>query len=270
MMKTKLTLFVALLAAALFVGGCASTDNGIAAKPKYDFTDGLIAYYPLNGDAKDAGGNGLHGEPTNCKFVRVGSDPNNKAASFSGNGWIELPRVSSDEERKRNLNFGAGDFTYSAWIKTPHKQYARIVAQDWDSRMCRSISLRDGGKERSTISVSFLVSDDEEDSGIVTTGNNVTDNKWHHVVGVRKDIDFFLAIDGSVVAETRVHYAKVNRQKEVGSSDANAPVRIGARKSYKDAHTPYKGLIDNVRIYNRALSADEVKALYDLEKPKGK
>ena len=79
-MKTKLTLFVTVLAAALFMGGCASTDNGIAAKPKYDFTDGLIAYYPLNGDAKDAGGNGLHGESTNCKFVRVGTDPNNKAA----------------------------------------------------------------------------------------------------------------------------------------------------------------------------------------------
>jgi len=30
------------------------------------------------------------------------------------------------------------------------------------------------------------------------------------------------------------------------------------------------GSIDNVRIYNRALSAEEVKALYDLEKPKVK
>ena len=32
----------------------------------------------------------------------------------------------------------------------------------------------------------------------------------------------------------------------------------------------YKGSLDDVRIYNRALSAEEVKALYDLEKPKGK
>ena len=30
------------------------------------------------------------------------------------------------------------------------------------------------------------------------------------------------------------------------------------------------GSIDDVRIYNRALSDGEVKALYDLEKPKGK
>jgi hypothetical protein len=29
-----------------------------------------------------------------------------------------------------------------------------------------------------------------------------------------------------------------------------------------------EGSIDDVRIYNRALSAEEVKALYELEKPK--
>ena len=32
----------------------------------------------------------------------------------------------------------------------------------------------------------------------------------------------------------------------------------------------YKGSVDEVRIYNRALSDEEVKALYDLEKPKSK
>lgn len=131
---------------------------------------GLVAHYPFNGDAKDASGNDLDGKPTNCKFVPVGSDAKNKAASFSGNGWVELPR-------DKKLNFGAGDFTYSAWIKTPHKQKGQIVSQDWDSRMARAINLKDGGKERPTISVSFSVSDDEEDSGNVTTGNNVTDNK---------------------------------------------------------------------------------------------
>ena len=32
----------------------------------------------------------------------------------------------------------------------------------------------------------------------------------------------------------------------------------------------FTGQIDDVRIYNRALSAEEVKALYDFEKPKSK
>ena len=37
-----------------------------------------------------------------------------------------------------------------------------------------------------------------------------------------------------------------------------------------DSKQALKGSIDDVRIYNRALSAEEVKALYDLEKPKAK
>ena len=45
-MKTKLTLFITALAAALFGMGCAST------KPAF-VSDGLVAYYPFNGNAKD-------------------------------------------------------------------------------------------------------------------------------------------------------------------------------------------------------------------------
>ena len=54
-----------------------------------------------------------------------------------------------------------------------------------------------------------------------------------------------------------------------GSNIGNHGGRIGA-----DAHFPasyvFHGLIDDVRIYNRTLTAEEVKALYDLEKPKTK
>ena len=65
-MKTKLTLFVTVLAAALFLGGCEST-NGTnepadEEKPTVDpLKNGLVAYYPFNGDAKDASGNGNDG-----------------------------------------------------------------------------------------------------------------------------------------------------------------------------------------------------------------
>ena len=44
---------------------------------------------------------------------------------------------------------------------------------------------------------------------------------------------------------------------------------IGAQSETHDVHR-FRGSIDDVRIYNRALSAEEVKALYDLEKPKSK
>ena len=53
-MKTKLTLFVAVIAVALFGTGCASTEPAFV-------SDGLVAYYPFNGNAKDESGIGKEG-----------------------------------------------------------------------------------------------------------------------------------------------------------------------------------------------------------------
>ena len=54
MMKTKLTLFITVLTAALFGVGCVTTEPAFV-------SDGLMAYYPFNGNAKDESGNGNHG-----------------------------------------------------------------------------------------------------------------------------------------------------------------------------------------------------------------
>ena len=67
MIKTKLTLFVTVLAVALFGMGCASTSGSNEPAVKRKSTDdplkkGLMAYYPFNGNAEDESGNGNHGE----------------------------------------------------------------------------------------------------------------------------------------------------------------------------------------------------------------
>ena len=61
MMKTKLTLFVAVLAAALFGMGCASSS----------LNNGLVAYYPFNGNANDESGNQLHGTVQEDGFILI-------------------------------------------------------------------------------------------------------------------------------------------------------------------------------------------------------
>ena len=73
MMKTKLTLFVTVLAVALFGMGCASSS----------LNKGLVAYYPFNGNAKDESGNGNDGE---VNGATLGADRN----GISGGGRIAL------------------------------------------------------------------------------------------------------------------------------------------------------------------------------------
>ncbi len=80
--------------------------------------------------------------------------------------------------------------------------------------------------------------------------------QWYHLVATWNGTLVKVYIDG----EYNKQYALTTY------TSVNAPTRIGA--SSDGANYEFKGDIDDVRIYNRALSADEVKSLYDSHKTK--
>jgi hypothetical protein len=251
MMKTKLTLFVTVLAAALFGIGCASVKI-----TKEQLQNGMVAYYPFNGNAMDESGNGNHGEVKGATLTYDRHGAGGNAYSFDGKSWIDLPQ-------SKNLKFGANDFTYCAWFNTSMKdpitgRHAHIVSEDNNQNPQRALSL---GWVNGIPRGSFVVRDNaKETAGLTDNKNKVADSRWHQLIGIRAGSTFKLALDGKIVS--------VEENSEVTSSDAGVPIRIGARAG--SPMNPFLGLIDDVRIYNRALSSSEVKALYDLEKPKGK
>ena len=53
-------------------------------KPKYDFAEGLVAYYPFNGNAKDESGNGNDGEVKGAALAADRHGEDGKAYSFDG------------------------------------------------------------------------------------------------------------------------------------------------------------------------------------------
>jgi len=84
---------------------------------------------------------------------------------------------------------------------------------------------------------------------------DVNDGKWHHVVGVHDGAKVCLYVDGIPADfESRGGNAVVY----------NDPVYIGG-----EPHSKYQwnGFIDDVRIYSYALSAEEVKMLYEGKEP---
>ena len=91
-----------------------------------------------------------------------------------------------------------------------------------------------------------------------------TQSKWIHMVATYKTKDFRLYRNGLLI------HSEVNR--DVYEFPGNAEFMVG--RSYNPSNPDSKFYIntdiDDVRIYNRALSAKEVKSLYDLEKSKGK
>jgi len=74
-------------------------------------------------------------------------------------------------------------------------------------------------------------------------------NEWHHLVGVYDGTQVIIYVDGQ------------QKDTDTGASDNSGLVRIGCRGSGVEL---WNGAIDDVRIYNRAITAGEVKQLYKL------
>ena len=85
-------------------------------------------------------------------------------------------------------------------------------------------------------------------------------NEWVHIVGTYNGKEAIIYVNGQQSAK---------RSISVDSFKAkNEHFFIGADQHGNREYL--SGSIDDVRIYNRALSPTEVQALYDLEKPKSK
>src|ERR1700721_3520704 len=75
-----------------------------------DLNTGLVAYYPFNGNANDASGNGNNGNVAGATLTADRFGNPNSAYSFNGkSNYIRVP--NSDSLQLTN------DFTLTAWIK---------------------------------------------------------------------------------------------------------------------------------------------------------
>jgi hypothetical protein len=138
-----------------------------------------------------------------------------------------------------------GSITCSAWMK------AKISQEHWGFLLVVGPWWLDSSEFGGTFPKG------EQGNRYIWTKNrvDVSDGKWHHLVGVHDGAKVCLYVDGMLVDfETRG-----------GSTVAyNDPVYIGGKP-----HSKYQwnGLIDDVRIYSYALSPEEVKMLYEGKEP---
>ncbi|MHC4252831.1 MAG: LamG-like jellyroll fold domain-containing protein, partial [Planctomycetota bacterium] len=83
---------------------------------------------------------------------------------------------------------------------------------------------------------------------------NVNDGRWHHVVGVYDRKEHRVYIDGRLGA---------SESQSMSIDVSNAPVWIGGNSRWKGRRN-FHGLIDDVRIYKRALSENEARSIHEL------
>jgi hypothetical protein len=178
------------------------------------------------------------------------------ALAFDGNASCVLIANSTEA-----LNPGKRDWTIAVWIKTRGAAGLSgqvVIAKNGGGQGAggpdRDLPLRiinNGGR------VVFGVSGPH--FGVDIIGNtNVNDDKWHHIAGVRAGKKLRLYVDGKLEAET-------NDPQVPDEIISSHPVYLGRNDLWDGwAFTRFNGLMDDVRIYSRALSAEQIRVLAAL------
>jgi hypothetical protein len=198
---------------------------------------GLVAAYGFNTTtgttATDATGNGLNGTITGATHTTSGKF--GAALSFNGTNNV----VTVADNAKLDLTKG---MTLEAWVRPSTISGSRpvIIKERSDGPTYGMY----GNTSTSSPAAYAAVSSSQNIRGTAQLPLNV----WHHLATTYDGVTLRLYVDGVQVASRAI----------AGSiSVSSGALRIGANSIW--GHW-FAGLIDEVRIYNRALSATELKA----------
>ena len=213
-------------------------------------TNGLVAYYPFNGNANDESGNNHNGTINNLTLTNDRFGKPNSAYHFSGAlGQIDINHFTP-------LN--SIPITYTAWIRTnelyPNKEIPIINKYVAGSHNGYMIYLIGHGKLAAWYFQStsnYIYSD--------STSISINDNHWHFIAATFDSTELNIFIDSIKVLTT--NWSSPNP----GPCSTNQSLIFGNYPG--GSGIDYVGDMDDVSIYNRRLTDIEIKDFYNCTAP---
>lgn len=206
--------------------------------------DGLVAWYSFDScDARDDSGNGSDGKMYGT--VECWCGVKNDGLLLDGkNDYIVF-------EGLVNRYFNTSDFTISFYFrptgKTLFKQSLLSKRADCGDSLMLDIKILD-----TEIDVDFHETESKDFPGLSTY---LEGNQWYHYTLVREGTQSFSYINGGLRQKSR-------RCSGVDISN-DAPLSIGNSPCLGGGIRRFRGVIDELRVYDRALPEEEVMQLYD-------
>jgi len=208
---------------------------------------GLVAYYPFNGNAHDASGNGNEGKIYSAVSCPDRFNRSNMAYLFDQSSVDCFIDCGNDKTLCADRQL-----TVSAWVK-PQAGYIAVCGK-YNNDLIGGwrIYFKDGF-------FYFGVSDGKSDHDLRSTISCPL-NAWHHVACVyNKDKGLLqIFVNGKPTTESGYFGGKLDYCIE-SISESN-DLLLGAYWAYGKFH--FSGGLDEVRIYNRALNITEIARLY--------
>ena len=208
-------------------------------------TDGLVAYYPFNGNANDESPNLNNGIVVGATLTTDMNGTQNKAYSF--NGTTDYIKITGALP-VTNL------FTISFWAYSENANgYSNILCDGSSSAGGNDFLINFRGNNIG-VSADKNAPLNYEDSSPVELQNLDLVGKWVHVIWVMTPAYSKIYVNG-------VEKVTIN---EAGSNEGYHDdfSFIGARQVWGSPDHFFTGKLDDIRIYNRELSSDELQSLY--------
>ncbi|HUB25105.1 MAG TPA: LamG-like jellyroll fold domain-containing protein [Tepidisphaeraceae bacterium] len=227
--------------------------------PPNDLARGLALFFsgsspPIDGVVKDESGNGNDGHIQGARWIR---DADGRGAfSFSAARGSDVILVPD------NSSLDVDQITQYAWVKTTRADdyWHRIIDKNWQAGFDLNIGGLWHGREtfQGRVGNELEIASPTGKDSYLATDNRVTDGVWHQVAGTYDGTTMKVYVDG---------VEKSAKNATPGGIEVNQDdLRIGNGATLlPDGVTPeilaFDGEIRDVRIFNRALSADEIAAL---------
>ena len=210
---------------------------------------GMVAWWPGDGNTDE-----IVGARNGSIVGSAGFAPGivNDAFSFNGDGWVDVPDDAI-------WTLGTEDFTIDLWV-----QFDSLSGRD------PFIAHDNGGYEQDKWIFWYDAGGHDKQQGVpalrfhinsphpapvpfahdtVVAPWNPLLGRWYHVAVTRSGSSYALYIDGAHVATDTSTFS---------IPDPVVPLTIGRAEEYR-----LNGLVDEVEIFDRALSASEIRAIFN-------
>jgi hypothetical protein len=219
--------------------------------------DDLVAYYPFNGNANDESGNGNHGTVHGATLTEDGFGNPNSAYAFDGiDDHISIPYSSDfDFSQEKQISYGV-------WLDIESLDYLHNVPLGQDAPCSHFAYAIDIYGDTHTRAGHVEAAIHTSNCWLLTVSSGaLTLNNWHQIFVTADEDSLRLYVNGEKVSETPLGDSIWNENTHLTNTYIGAWGGLNPLDQFLD------GKIDDVRIYDRALSESEILELFNRKGP---
>ena len=217
--------------------------------PSYVPTNGLVGWWPFNGNANDESGNNRNGTVNGASLSTDRFGNANGSYSFDGvNDFIQMPSTSI-----------SGSFTFSGWYKMPSYNISGIndmvffCNHSGSNDINRNVLVGYRNYQNEFGHSTYATGNSNNLTGYYALNQTPSPNVWHHLVCVFNNGAYVkMYLDDTLFYTNNTVVSNSNLQSLPMYFGIGIPQQFGF----------YNGFLDEIALWNRALSAQELSTLF--------